>query len=455
LEKAVPRSNLTQLGVDQIKPPAEGSVTHWDKTLPGFGVRVSAKGRKTWIATYRVSGKPVMQTLGTTIAPAPNRDRGGTLPDLKDARDAARAAMNKAKSGVHPVEERRNAAKAAAAEKAAAEAAAKEAVEGRFEVVVERFLKEHVARKCSPGYAGEVRRIFEHDIMPRWRDRAVRSITKHDVNELLDYKATTRQRPRKGTTGGAAIQANRTLTRLRTFFGWCAANDLIDADPSAGVLLRGKERSRDRHLSEDEILWFWRGAEAAGWPYGPIFKLLMLTGQREGEVAGMRWTEIDLANKVWVIPRERTKSDRAHVVHLSALARDIIDALPRMTGDLVFPSRVGKPITSFGKPHLRLCAAMTAQKQKAIGDDAAEIAPWIVHDLRRTAATVMAERLKVAPHVADKILNHAAREAGTVAAVYNRAAYLDERRAALEALGRYVESLVRPSGSGNVVPLRA
>jgi len=435
----MPRSNLTQLVVDRLKsPPEGGSATYWDKTLPGFGVRVS-KTRKTWVALYRVNGKPVMQTLGTTAH----------VPQLKDARDAARSAMNKAKAGINPVEERRAAAEAAKAAKIAASATAKEAVEGRFETVVERFLKEHVARKCSPGYAGEVCRIFEHDIIPRWRDRPVQSITKHDVNELLDAKATTRQRPRKGTTGGAAIQANRTLTRLRKFFGWCAARDLIDADPSTGVLLRGKERPRDRYLGEDEIVWFWRGADAAGWPYGPIFKLLLLTSQREAEVAGMRWPETDLASKVWVIPRERTKSDRAHIVHLSDLAVEIIDALPRIAGDVVFPSRTGQPVMWFGKPHDRLCAAMTAQKRKATGDDAAEIPHWVTHDLRRTGATMMAEQLKVAPHVADRILNHASATAGTVAAVYNRAAYLDERKAALEALGRYIESLVRPGSSNN------
>src|SRR5208282_5278235 len=174
-----------------------------------------------------------------------------------------------------------------------------------------------------------------------------------------------------------------------------------------------------------------------------------------GEVAGLRWFEIDLASKVWVIPRERTKSDRAHVVHLSDLACEIIDALPRMAGDLVFPSRVGKPISSFGKPHERLYTAMTAQMRKTTGNDAAEIPHWVIHDLRRTAATVMAERLKVREEVADKILNHGSTKAGSVQKVYNRAEYLDERKAAPEALGRYVEGLVRPGSSNNVVPIRA
>ncbi len=292
---------------------------------------------------------------------------------------------------------------------------------------------------------------MEHDVLPRWGERPIRGITKHDVNELLDAKASGRERARKGSTGGSAIQANRTLTRLRTLFGWAAAQDLVDADPTAGVLLRGKERARDRVLDDNEVGWFWRGAESAGWPYGAIFRVLLLTAQRESEVAGMLWPEVDLGKQIWTIPRERTKSDRAHTVHLSSFAAEILGGLPRI-GDLVFPSRAGHPVSSFAKPKARLDAAMTAQLRKSRGDLAADLAPWIVHDLRRTATTIMA-RLNVAPHVADKILNHSAGTIRGVAATYNRFAYLDERMAALEALGRFLEGLVRPA-SDNVVEMR-
>jgi integrase len=440
----MPRSNLTQLAVERIKAPAEGAMTYWDKTLPGFGVRVSARGRKTWIATYRVNGKAVMQTLGTTA----------TVPKLADAREAARAAMVKAKAGVHPVEQRRAEAAAAEADRAAKEAQAHEAEAGQFELVAERFLAEgwrwrnKRQQPWAPNYAAEVRRIIEHDVLPHWRGRPIRSLTKHDVNELLDAKAKTRERTRKGTEGGAAVQANRVLTRLRTLFAWATSQDLIDADPSAGVLPRGAERARDRVLSDDEIVLFWRGCEQAGWPFSAIFRLLLLTAQREGEISGMRWPELDLEAGTWTLPRGRTKSDRGHVVHLSALAVEIIDALPRLGGDLVFPSRAGTVISSFSKPKHRVDEAMAVQAGKAIE-------PWVLHDLRRTATTIMAEKLKVAPHVADKVLNHASGAISGVAAIYNKALYLDERRAALEALGRYVEALVRPGAGGNIVELAA
>ena len=196
-----------------------------------------------------------------------------------------------------------------------------------------------------------------------------------------------------------------------------------------------------------------RGAERVGWPFGAIFKLLLLTAQRESEVAGMRWGELNLPERAWIIPRERTKSDRAHVVYLSEIAAEIIEALPRV-GDLVFPTRTGKALSSFSRAKDRLDALMLAQLREATGNPDAALAPWIIHDLRRTATTIMA-RLGIAPHVADKVLNHSGGTIRGVAATYNRFQYLDERKAALEALARFVTGLVRPAAVTNVVPLWA
>jgi integrase len=444
----MPKMTFTQLAVERLKPPAAGRITYWDRNLPGFGLRVAAprpgarEGRKTWIAWQRVDGRGTLVTLGTLAQ----------IPRVDQARALARGAILTMKAGAKPLDERRAEKDRRAAEAAEAAAAAIEAVEGRFQAVAERFLAEYGAAKgWAPKYAAEFRRIIAHDVLPSWRDRPIRGIGKHDVNELLDAKASRRERARKGTAGGAAVQANRVLTRLKTLFGWAAANDLIDAAPSVGVLRRGKERSRDRVLSDDEVVWFWRASERAGWPWSAIQKLLLLTAQRESEVSGMYWSEVE--KRIWTIPRERTKSDRAHVVHLSELAAEIIGALPRL-GTLVFPTRTGSAISSFSRAKDRLDSLMTAQKREATGDPEAEIAGWVLHDLRRTATTVMAEQLKVAPHVADKILNHDSGSIRGVAAIYNRSAYIDERRAALESLGRWIEARVRPGGAGNVVALR-
>jgi integrase len=253
------------------------------------------------------------------------------------------------------------------------------------------------------------------------------------------------------------------LTRLRTLFGWAAAKDLVDADPTAGVRTRVNEKSRVRALvtvdgegdiNGEEIERFWFGCEGLGWPFGPLFKLLLLTGQRREEVGGMRWSELNLEKRIWTIPAERAKSDRVHIVHLSDLAIEVIESIPR-TGDLVFSSTGSTPVSGYSRAKERIDSLMTKQVRERTGNPDARIADWILHDLRRTAATGMAG-LEIAPHVVDKILNHSAIIRG-IALIYNKHEYEKERRAALEAWGRYIEALVRdvPSNVADIAEARA
>jgi integrase len=227
-----------------------------------------------------------------------------------------------------------------------------------------------------------------------------------------------------------------------------------------------KERTRDRVLSDDEIRWFWQGCEEIDWPFGPLFKLLLLTAQRRDEVAGVVRSEIDLENRVWAIPRYKTKTDRGHEVHLSKLAIVVLRQLPRITNGhgeaLIFTVTGDTSVSGFSRAKRRLDAAMLRAHRRALGlpeNDRelrkqlgfptnkllpVEIPDWRLHDLRRTATTGMA-RLNIPPHVVDKVLNHASGTIRGVAAVYNRFEYLEERRAALEAWGRYVANLVTPA----------
>ena len=428
----MPTIKLTQPAIERLKPPKSGRVEYFDNQCPGFGVRISETGRKTWIVLYRVGGKSVRETLGTTAA----------IPSVAEAREQARESLFKAGRDINPVEERRQ-------QQRAAETAAKQVVEERFEVVVERFLNERplqLQKGWSRKYAEEVRRIFEHDVYPHWRDRPIREISTSDIKALIRSKASHRERPRKGTDGGAATQANRVLTRLRTFFGWALAEEIIGADPTIGVRAFAQaERERERVLNKDEIVWFWRACATQGTPFGAIFQLMLLTAQRETEVAAMHWSELDLERQIWTIPRERAKSDRSHVVHLSDLAIEIIGALPR-PGELVFPTRNGTAVSSFSKAKGRLDASMTEQMREAAGGADVMLEPFVLHDLRRSAATRMVDDLKIAPATVDRILNHDVVVRG-VARIYNRAALLEERKSALEAWARYVEDLVRPTST--------
>jgi len=178
-----------------------------------------------------------------------------------------------------------------------------------------------------------------------------------------------------------------------------------------------------------------------GWPFGPLFQLLLLTAQRRDEVAGMTWSEVNLNKRIWILPRDRTKNDKAHVVHLSALAIEIINRAPRASDRFLFTTTGTTPVSGWGRARGRLAAAM--------GDPE----PFTLHDLRRSAATGMA-RIGVAHHVVDRTLNHTAGKISGVARIYNQFDYAAERQAALEAWSRHIESLVQPTPS-NVVELRA
>jgi integrase len=204
-------------------------------------------------------------------------------------------------------------------------------------------------------------------------------------------------------------------------------------------------------LTDEEIRWFWQGCGEIGWPFGPLFLLLLLTAQRRDEVGGMRCSEVDLDNQIWTLPRQRAKGDREHEVHLSDAAIDVLRSLPRIASNsigqdgLVFTTNGRTPVSGFGNAKRRLDVIMAEARRRSLGlPERTKIPDWRLHDLRRTAATGMA-RLNFPPHVVEKVLNHVSGTIRGVAAVYNRFEYLEERRAALEAWGRYVWNLVSPA----------
>jgi integrase len=228
------------------------------------------------------------------------------------------------------------------------------------------------------------------------------------------------------------------------------------------------EVARDRAFTDQEIRWFWAGCATLGWPFGHRFKLLLVTAQRRNEVGGLALPELDLGARLWVIPRERAKSDRVNEVALSDLALDLIEAAKteRNKHDhleqspLLFTTTGETVVSGFSRAKANLDAAMErlARRTRGLPEEDAEyrkmlklksrqelprqVPDWILHDLCRTGATGMA-KLNVARHVVDKILNHTSGTIRGVAAVYNRFAYTEERRAALDTWGRHLQSLTR------------
>jgi integrase len=189
-----------------------------------------------------------------------------------------------------------------------------------------------------------------------------------------------------------------------------------------------KEVARERVLNAEELRLCWNMAEVEGFPFAPCVQLLMLTGQRRGEVSGMRWSELDLENAIWTIPAKRAKNGSTHIVPLSPLAMQVIRSIPRYpNSDFVFTTTGRTAISGFGRLKDRLDAAF--------GPDAED---WRIHDLRRTVATNMA-MLRIQPQVIEAVLNHKSGIVSGVAAIYNRHAYQDEKREALE---RWAERLL-------------
>jgi integrase len=215
---------------------------------------------------------------------------------------------------------------------------------------------------------------------------------------------------------------------LRRFFNWCLERELIHTSPVARIRPPASERSRDRVLNDDEICRFWDGCERLGWPFGPAYQLLLVTGQRRNEVAGMRWEDVDLDDGVWTIPREETKTTRQHEVFLAPLAVELLRGLPCL-GEYAITTNGRTPVSGFSASKKRL-------------DDIIGISDWRLHDLRRTAASKMAE-IGVAPHVIDKVQNRATGAISGVAAAYNRHEHRQEKRDALYAWGKALDAIIR------------
>jgi integrase len=412
---------LTAKGVENAKAKANKKTGAPERTeipdglLTGLYLIVQPTGAKSWAVRYRYGGKPRKVTLG----PFPALDLG-------KAREEAKAALQAVAKGRDPASQK-------AVEK-------EEARSGRdlFENVVAEFLKRHRKRDGSALKSlPEIERMFNVNVIPRWRGRRIQDITRRDVNQLLDGLVDS----------GIGPMANRVFSVIRKLFNWAVARDIVSGSPCVGVTPPAPEPSRERVLTDDEIKRFWKATEETGYPFGPMFRLLLVTGQRLSEVAELPWRELDRKKRVWSLPSDRTKNGRAHDVPLSDIAIEIIEGLPKIasTRDLVFTTGE-RPASGFSRAKKILDARMAG--------DGAEILHFILHDLRRTVATRMQE-LGIPPHVTEAVLNHKSGAIKGVAAVYARHDYAAEKRAALDAWARRLLETAEGRKADNVVELRA
>jgi integrase len=384
------KRKLTELSVAKLKAPRSGRLEVWDATLPAFGLRITAAGARSYVVAIRKPG-----------AKHPSRIKIGEPGEpplgisLADARDEARRLM--------------------------ADPSALERQEETPTDTVASVIELFIARDQKPRnrHWREVEQILRRELAP-WLERPIRDITRRDVIEVLDIIADR-----------APVRANRVLAWTRRLFGWALERDIITASPVAGIRAPTREVARDRVLEPHELAAVWRASEALQWPFRQIVQLLIVTAARKGEVVSMRWRDVDLERRLWVVPSEMNKAGRRHEVPLSEPALEILEGLPRVGDGLVFPARKAgspNPVSGFSKIKARL-------------DQTSEVADWRLHDLRRSAASGMA-RLGHPPHVVAAILNHSPGSTMGITAVYNRHRYEAEKRAALDAWGREVERIV-------------
>lgn len=407
---------LTTAKVENLKPSATRQEVP-DTLVAGLFLIVQPSGAKSWQVRYRTAGARRRMALGRF-----------PILGLADARAQARDVLADVAAGGDPAAERR-------AEKA-------ERIEARLSErdkvreLVGQFDKRHLSRLRS---GKTVRRELDRHVVAVWGDRDIHDIRKRDVIDLLD----------RIVDSGREVTANRVRAYLGKFFSWCVERDVIDQSPMIGIKAPVLETARDRVLSDDEVRWFWEACEALGQPWGPLGQMLLLTGQRLGEVAAM--TEAEIEGNVWHLPAARVKNRRAHVVPLSCRVRAVLDGIERIDGAAYIHTTTGDtPVSGFAKGRDHIAAKMQEIAQRERGAPV-EIPHWTFHDLRRTAATGMA-RLGIPVRVTEAVLNHVSGTAAGIVSVYQRHDFAAEKAQALEAWSRFVADLV-DGASENVVAL--
>ena len=433
---------LTARGIAALQPDKTKRLEIPDAGARGLYLLVQPSGAKSWALRYRFRGKTVKLTLGSVNTEEAINSRADATPPigghltLAEARHLAAAQRSLLDQGADPVERREQAAEE---QKREVERAAGNSIKA----LVAEFIKKHMVDKKKRS-AGQVEWIFGKYVLPEWGGRDIASITKRDVIKLVDGIVDA----------GTPTMANRVFAAVRKLFNWAKGKDFIEVSPVDGIEPPAEERSRDRVLTDDEIRIFWKACESAGQPFGKLFQLLLLTAQRRDEVACALWSEMEIDQAkpdeaLWVIPAARAKNGKEHAVPLSRAAVDLLASVKpiKSKSGFIFTTSGTAPVSGFSRAKQAL-----DKRMKALLPEGVALPDWTLHDLRRTAATGMAA-LAIPIHVTEAVLNHKSGTIKGVAAIYNRHAYLEEKRQALNAWARRVETIVSGRKEHNVIDL--
>lgn len=419
------------IGNDLLKKVEANSDVQYfrDTEIAGFALKVMPNGSKTYILQCRLGrGR---------LAPQRTFKIGshGTWTPQK-AREEAKRFKQLAEAGIDPQNEQKE--------------RTRERVTLEFSSYADRFIDQYLTEHWAGSLDMATRMLRKH-VVPAWKGRSLKEIKRSDVAALMD-----------ALRGKAGVRRN-SFAVLRKMFRWAVNNGDLDTSPIADMDAPAAPPSRDRVLSDSELANVWKAAADLGYPYSDVVRLLVLTGQRRNEVAGMKWSELCREAALWVVPGARVKNSVTTEVPLSAPAVAILDRIYRTTkglGDeagikawpkagLVFTTTGKTPVSGHSRAKDRLdlliLKALRKEAQEAGGDpDDVTMEDWRFHDLRRTLATGL-QRFGISREVTEAVLNHVSGSISGIARVYQRHDYKAEKRAALERWAQHIAA-ISPEG---------
>jgi integrase len=409
MDQAVSRQILTDRFIKSRKKAPTGKRNDYpDALVPGLALRVTDRGHKSFVLVTRYPSNPehpTRRSLG---------DVGAIT--LEQARQKARGWIELIGRGIDPkIEEARE------------RAAAQRRQLNSFAAVAAEFLERHASKLRK---SAQAKRIIESEFVKRWGARPITDIRPEEA--AIAIRAIVKR--------GAPYQAHNAFGYLRRLYNWAIGTHEfgIEASPVERLSpsdLIGKREARERTLCDDELRAVWHAAGSMGYPYGAIFRMLILTGQREREVGDMRWSEVDFEKKQWTIPANRMKGGRVHEVPLAHHALTLLGGLPRFTsGECVFTTMGGaKPVNNYSRAKARMNAL-------------SGVSGWVIHDLRRTMRTHLSA-LPVQDLVRELVIAHAKRG---LHKIYDQHAYQDEKRRCLDLWEQRLIAIVEPQYSADV-----
>lgn len=390
----------------------------WDGEVAGFGLKVTPAGSKVYIFDFRMGGRSTPKqrvTIGKHGAWTPT-----------EARSEAKRLRRMVDTGVDP--------------RAAEVQRQKDQLTLEIGGVAERFIAEYLIDRWKGG-ADLAAGILRRRVVPVWRGRSIKSLGRSDIAALMNSLNST-----------PALRRN-CFAVVRRMFHWAVDQGLLDSSPVRDIEPPPAPASRDRVLSDDEVVRVWRAAAHLGYPFEPFFKLLLLTGQRREEVAALTWHELDRGRQLWTIPAARAKNGVLSDIPLSPAAIQILDEIAGLregagdawpTSGFVFSTNGRTPVSGFSRAKRRLDALLETAETfngPVPGSAVKAVDPWRIHDLRRTVATGL-QRLGVRLEVTEAVLNHISGTRSGIAGVYQRHDFRDEKREALERWAVHVMSLI-------------